>query len=54
MKRKDLPEWEAKIEGGYYRASRWRLTTKCHGNTISDRAVKVRIPYRELKWETMG
>ena len=35
-KRKDLLDWEAKIEGGYYRVPRWRLTARCHGYSIID------------------
>ena len=37
IKRKGLPEWEAKIEGGYYRARRWILTVKYHGYIIGDK-----------------
>lgn len=39
------------IEEGYRRASKWRLTAKCLGYTIGDKAMRPGMPLCELKWE---
>jgi hypothetical protein len=34
-----------------YRAQRRLFITSCHGHNIGDKAMKVRMPHSELKWE---
>ena len=51
----DPRQCEARLASreGCCRASRWRLTARCHGYTIGGKAVRVRMLHSELKWEIL-